>query len=164
MNLQFQDLIQLQAQLDQKIMDVHLLERKATTMRRIMAFLVELSELANECRAFKYWSLKGPSEKKVLLEEYVDGLHFILSLGIDLHEVDFVIAVEPSETEEINTIFFDVYETALQLRHDFSYESYRALFVIYLQLGCALGCTTEEIRQSYFAKNEKNHERQENQY
>ena len=48
-----------------------------------LALLVELAELANETRCFKFWSTKGPSEREVILEEYVDSIHFILSLGIE---------------------------------------------------------------------------------
>ena len=52
--------------------------------RKMLALLVEIGELANETRCFKYWSNKPASEREVILEEYVDGLHFILSIGIDL--------------------------------------------------------------------------------
>ena len=48
-----------------------------------LALLVELAELANETRCFKFWSMKGPSEIAIILEEYVDSIHFILSLGIE---------------------------------------------------------------------------------
>src|SRR6185437_10161779 len=48
-----------------------------------LALVVELAELANETRCFKFWSTKGPSERAVILEEYVDSIHFILSLGIE---------------------------------------------------------------------------------
>ena len=48
-----------------------------------LALLVELAELANETRSFKFWSAKGPSEIEVILEEYVDSIHFLLSLGIE---------------------------------------------------------------------------------
>ena len=50
-------------------------------------FLLNLRNLANETRCFKFWSTKGPSDDAVILEEYVDSIHFLLSLGIekDLH-------------------------------------------------------------------------------
>ena len=51
--------------------------------RKMLALLVEIGELANETRCFKYWSNKPASEREVILEEY-GGLHFILSIGIDL--------------------------------------------------------------------------------
>ena len=47
-----------------------------------MALLVE-RELANETRSFKFWSTKGPSANEIILEEYVDSIHFLLSLLIE---------------------------------------------------------------------------------
>src|SRR5438067_2344368 len=70
----------------------------------ILAFLVELGECANEQRTWKYWSKdQAPRVNKArkpymdledaefynpLLEEYVDGLHFVLEIGLELHAVD----------------------------------------------------------------------------
>jgi dimeric dUTPase (all-alpha-NTP-PPase superfamily) len=66
----------------------------------ILALLVELGECANEWRGFKFWSVNQiPHTSAVrvptmmeedkeyynpLLEEYVDGLHFVLELGLEL--------------------------------------------------------------------------------
>ncbi len=49
-------------------------------LKRDLALTIELAELANETRCFKYWSSKGPSEREVILEEFVDSIHFLLSL------------------------------------------------------------------------------------
>ena len=48
---------------------------------RIMALSVEVSELANATRSFKYWSVKSPESKERQLDEYADVLHFFLSVG-----------------------------------------------------------------------------------
>src|SRR5699024_11074132 len=50
---------------------------------KYLALLVELGELANETRCFKFWSKKPGSDRAVILEEFVDNLHFILLLGIE---------------------------------------------------------------------------------
>src|SRR5699024_6976154 len=50
---------------------------------KILALFVEIAELANETRCFKFWSNKPKNEDDVILAEYVDGLHFIMSLGLD---------------------------------------------------------------------------------
>ena len=44
---------------------------------------MEIAELANETRCFKFWSNKGPSAKNTILEEYADCLHFLLTIGLD---------------------------------------------------------------------------------
>lgn len=48
---------------------------------RILALQVEVSEFANASRCFKYWSKKKAEPKERLLDEYVDILHFWLSIG-----------------------------------------------------------------------------------
>ena len=77
-------LFALQKQLDEEIAASHQVDYESTFSRRILALLVELGEFANETRCFKYWSYKGPSPKETILDEYADGLHFLLSLGIPL--------------------------------------------------------------------------------
>ena len=48
---------------------------------RILALFTEVAEFANASRCFKYWSKKSPESKERLLDEYVDILHFYLSIG-----------------------------------------------------------------------------------
>src|SRR5690625_2367570 len=72
----------------QKGLDDTILKEKEITIppdkiNKIVALLVEIGEMANETRCFKYWSNKEPSKKKVILEEYVDCMHFLLGIGND---------------------------------------------------------------------------------
>ena len=77
------ELFELQRKLDQRIIVNHNLQEDFLLKKKILALQVEIGELANETRCFKYWSKKGPSEKSIILEEYVDCIHFILSIGIE---------------------------------------------------------------------------------
>ena len=74
-----------QAELDQRIADNHHVTYASTRERRILALLVEIGEFANATRCFKYWSNKKSEPQDIVLDEYVDGLHFFLSLGIDIN-------------------------------------------------------------------------------
>ena len=55
-----------------------------------LELLVELGELANETRCFKYWSMNQTGEKEKVLEEYIDclfmALYFSNITGISLDE------------------------------------------------------------------------------
>lgn len=51
-------------------------------VERTLALIVETSEFANSARDFKYWSDKESESKDRLLDEYVDILHFWLSVGL----------------------------------------------------------------------------------
>ena len=107
-------------------------------------------------------------DKKPLLEEYVDCLHFILSIGIELGFVDIEIWRLPEESsmkyfmkcfENINSLYF-VYVVKGQVTK----EMYEYLFASFIALGESLGFTREQIEQAYFEKNAINHNRQESGY
>ncbi len=59
MNLQ--RLFALQKELDLKIVSQHNLQAENLLQKKILALQVEIGELANETRCFKYWSDKEPS-------------------------------------------------------------------------------------------------------
>ena len=85
MNIDLSILYKRQEELDDEIARNHNINYETTFARRFLALLVEFGELANETRCFKYWSNKKSSPKEVVSDEYSDGLHFLLSLGIVLN-------------------------------------------------------------------------------
>lgn len=158
----------MQASLDQYIEWWHRLEEEALIERKLMAFQVELAELANETRCFKFWSRKGPSEKAVILEEYVDGLHFLLSVGL---ECGFEEKVEvrrhnigKADERQLTEDFFQVMEDILALRSSRKLAAYETLFNNFIMLGSHLGFSDDEIEQAYIEKNGVNRQRQDEGY
>jgi dimeric dUTPase (all-alpha-NTP-PPase superfamily) len=157
-------LFMMQKELDTKIETQHQLQNESLVERKVLALLVEVGELANETRCFKFWSLKPPAPIDVILEEYVDGIHFILSLGIEIN-------VEPSLSFEIkHTVrsvteqFLQVYESINAFKKEQSISMYKKMFEEYLLLANLLGFSNEQIEAAYMSKNEVNHERQQQGY
>ncbi|MEH7392591.1 dUTP diphosphatase [Bacillus sp. JJ1474] len=144
----------------------------------ILALLVEIGECANEWRGFKFWSKDqeprtkvpvtgwGEPYKNPLLEEYVDGLHFVLEIGLQ-HGFDKDVAGLAIETIKFRTI--EQQFTAL-MRVDWEiYECghggyFHEGFELYLSLGEMLGFTGEQVEKAYFEKNQINHLRQDEGY
>lgn len=141
----------------------------------ILALITEIGECANEHRGFKFWSVNQlPHTSAVripcmmeedkeyynpLLEEYVDGLHFVLELGLEIGLETF--SYNPSHQhkyEDIERQFILVTWFATQMLED---DFYNQLFNSYIELGFMLGFTWEQIEQAYFEKNVINHQRQE---
>ena len=136
MNLQ--KLYALQKELDSRIVSEHNLQSENLIQRKTLALQVEIGELANETRCFKYWSDKAPSPKDVILEEYVDCLHFILSIGLEKNFQD--IHLEPklpdsSLTDQFLNLYIDLNDFIICLSHD----QYITLFEDFLNLGLSLG-------------------------
>ncbi|OLN21198.1 hypothetical protein BTO30_16240 [Domibacillus antri] len=108
-------------------------------------------------------------DRNPLLEEYVDCLHFILSIVIELGHEKLEYWEWPHEFEitagfiglagrsrDIN-MFWDL-EGAVDIVHT---ENLLSQFVA---LGKKLSFTWEQIEEAYFAKNAVNHQRQESGY
>src|SRR5699024_3091524 len=113
-------------------------------------------ELANETRCFKFWSMKERNAKSVILEEYVDNIHFLLSLGLEknltFHEIEYE-KNNVSETTQFNKIF----DYLTRFKNEANKDNY-------LQLADILGFTDEAIMEAYNAKNEVNFTRQDQGY
>ncbi|MCM3708858.1 dUTP diphosphatase [Cytobacillus firmus] len=163
--MNYQQLFQMQKGLDSHIESNHGLEEEDLFDRKILALLVELGELANETRCFKFWSLKPSSPQETVLEEFVDGIHFILSLGIECGfygEKDFDVSVK--KTVSVNDQFLSVYEAIGKFRTSRSLTDYKELMEVYLQLGEILGFNSSHIEKAYVDKNEVNFKRQAEGY
>jgi dimeric dUTPase (all-alpha-NTP-PPase superfamily) len=99
-----------------------------------------------------------------LLEEYVDKLHFILEIGLELNYTDIEVWPVKEKISQFNLLNAGrAYNIYFQNRvsgvvHKVMYEH---LFSSFLGLGEMLGFTWEQIEQAYFEKNKINHQRQE---
>ena len=161
MNLQ--KLFQMQKTLDKRIQTEHHLEGIPLLQKKILSLQVELGELANETRCFKFWSTKKPSSKDIILEEYVDCLHFILSIGLEKN-FDDITLIPKSTTNELSQQFLNLYVSISDFLICSTKDNYLNIFQTFLCLGGALGFSTEDIQNAYLYKNNINHERQDNGY
>lgn len=158
-------LSQKQALLDTYIMENnHLVNDQKMFKKKIVAFLVELGEYANEERSFKYWSQKAPAELKIQLDEYIDGLHFLLSLGNDLH-FDF----QNYQFKTINTM--NNVDTYLELIKDLNFFAqtpninlYQQLLNDYLMIAHLCQYSEPVLLEAYQIKNQINFDRQNQNY
>ncbi|MCM3144348.1 dUTP diphosphatase [Brevibacillus sp. MER 51] len=182
-------LFEKQQQLDQYIVKKKGLEGQDLLPNKILALRVELGELANEWRGFKHWSnnqepryerkchaCKGRGkfaqvdacgycggtgvEAKPLLEEYIDCLHFILSIGNDLNITDeWVTDIDLSEpdytdvTSQLNHIF-GLIDT------DMDAHDWFGIAEQFISLGSLFGFSWEQIEQAYSEKWDENFRRQ----
>ena len=163
MLLKIDDLQEIQEDLDSRIFELHETNRKETRDDRILALLVELGELANETRSFKYWSLNKEINEEEMFEEFSDVLHFALSLGIDIRFNKTSIDYDESNLM-VADLFRNMYEKVIHFQIEESLAKYESLMVTMCQLADKIGLTSEKMREMYFFKNKINHERQDNNY
>lgn len=188
-------LFEMQRVLDERIVKEKGLEDQDLLPQKILALQVELGECANEWRGFKYWSKDqdprytktsiafadpgGPFEYTThpLLEEYIDCLHFILSIGNEIgyyyeddvryfHEHN-IKAYQSSDglVAKFNEVFAAIHEFSSEnVNPEDSFELYEEVGIHFLSLGLQLSFTWEQIEAAYMSKNETNHKRQDTGY
>ncbi|MGE7932139.1 dUTP diphosphatase [Viridibacillus arvi] len=111
----------------------------------------------DECRGTGYDGYVNP-----LLEEYVDCLHFILSIGNQIKCGVFPIDVKHYHKEStVDKQFLMVMDYVVDLPDD---DYYKGLMHTFIHLGTMLGFTWEQIEQAYYDKNKINFERQKSGY
>ena len=101
-----------------------------------------------------------------LLEEYVDGLHFVLSIGLE-HKFDEwvdVLAIEDIRYSDIITQFRTLLQTDWEIYEEGDGGYYHEGLELYIGLGKMLGFSWEQIEQAYMEKNAINHQRQNEGY
>lgn len=160
-------LLKKQQELDDYIMRERFLTHDETIEHRKLAFVVELAELAQEWRGFKYWSdNQQPSDK--MLEEYVDVLHFALSLhnyyGGDTHHVTSVMADVSEKELYSNATPLEILLETLQICVDKYHWNDGVSLLLVLLLAKRLELRENDILKEYDRKYQINIERQNNGY
>ena len=213
-------MLNAQRELDERIMSEHQVDGKETFKNLMVALQVELAEMANESRFFKYWSedqsprtalytftgnhgweyqaYADPREdaevaeffgfdpayaikkENPLLEEYVDALHFFLSIAIRKgweQALDVRVGQMNVAPGDLNLLYLDlVYFLNASYREednpttDYKGMSKNEVLFHYAWLNFVVmglqhfNFSVSEIEAAYYEKNEKNHARQEAGY
>lgn len=126
--------------------------------KNMLSLLVEIGELANETRCFKYWSKKGSSDKDEVLEEYADCM--LLTLAF-CNYLDVLLDEEfnlPSDYE-INEQFIYLYQLCAALPDNYSKEQAKLILVNLIELGKLLSFSDLDIIEACMKKIQKNFER-----
>ena len=152
-----------QYELDQEIASNHHISYEETREKRLLALLVELGEFANATRTFKFWSFKPSESKERVLDEFADGLHFLLSLGLAYGYRLESIEVE-KENDDLTGAILSSYHFINEFYNDRSADKYAKMFEGYLKILAVLGYTWQDAYDAYFLKLEENHHRQETNY
>lgn len=117
-------------------------------------------------------------DRNPLLEEYVDCLHFILSIGLEIeknyeNKLSQIFQKNVQKEEDVINQFHALFMNATSLYVStvdeyYDFEDMTGIFSelceSFIGLGEMLGFTWEQIEHAYFEKNAMNHARQESGY
>ena len=164
MKIKLAELYLQQAKLDLEIQKNHKTSYKETRNKRCLAFLVELGELANATRCFKFWSFKNSEEKARLIDEFADGLHFILSIGLDHQYVLDNLEFDDNINLDLSSTFLETYNYFSNFLKNDTLENYKNAFIKFLSIAIKLNFSLDDIINGYLKKLSVNYQRQETNY
>lgn len=156
---QLKELLEMQRVLDESIFKEHGIKEYPKENMQVALF-VELGELMNELPTrFKHWKKSAVDNREKALVEYVDCLHFALSLTNNIGEAfDKDLSLSPDiynyDSHQITLLaemkISSLMKNVIQFEGNLSY-----LF----GLGVKLGFTWDDIYKVYKDKNAVNYER-----
>ncbi|MGI2748403.1 dUTP diphosphatase [Bacillus cytotoxicus] len=171
------ELIEMQKELDKRI--AYTGTDKLDMLFR--ALVVEISEAWNETRAFKMWSVEFGTPKQGLLEELIDGFHFLMNIVIELDRYTLKRRIVPhfcyqhimkNNVSNVNLLFEWYIQDTLAAKKSWCY--YKNLnvamtrlsraFGIFFRLCYLYGYKYEDIVRAYKEKNKENFVRQASGY
>ncbi|MFT8362933.1 MAG: dUTP diphosphatase [Sporolactobacillus sp.] len=167
MNLE--KLYEAQSKLDADIVEKKHLQGKNLLPNKILALNVELGELAQEVQGeWKYWKEHTTRDNARVLDEFVDCLHFALSIGledadIDLDEIPTLLIDDAGSVGCLNGLFVNVERYGESVGCE-SIKFYAYILEGLMKIADYLGFNDDQIEAAYFHKNEVNHARQEMDY
>lgn len=161
------ELCSKQEVLDRNIFIENDIPWRSKIREKIRALKVEIGEAVNVWAGFKYWKKTRPNWQDVdpekrdeLLEEYVDGIHFFLSLmnDLDMPTVHDFIEIRKDVFEQLDSLEFHLIRADEPLSLVIAFAYYRGLAVLW-------GFDWEEdVVPMYHRKWEINVERQNKGY
>ncbi len=156
-------LLKIQKELDQAIEKKHNVKASEIVNQKIIALYVEVGEFTNEVANFKYWKSNKNISKDKVLEEYVDCLHFYLTLFIFKNVKQEII--EPSKIEsDFDKMTLDLYQSITKMHKNLNQKTLHESFEIFLVIGKSLDFNWSEVEKHYLLKNKVNFERLKNNY
>lgn len=163
MKIQLNELLLLQQKLDENIEKKFNLKKNEIIIEKKLALIVELCEMINVNKCFKFWSQNKTIDKNKLGDEFVDCLHFILSLYLyyGVEQTEFEIEEVFLNEKQLTNKMLELIQSVNNIN-----DSQSCIVFIYnLFFICkTLGFDWNDILNFYINKNNINHSRQQQNY
>ena len=117
--------------------------------QKILAFLHDLGQVAEDSRCYLFWEKDEPIDHQQLLEDYLEGLTMLMSIGYELRIDSIKNHSEIPSPTDIYSLFFKIYNSILKVQSHYSSEDYQNTIDDYFTLGFQLNIQIEEILNSY---------------
>ena len=132
--------------------------------KNCLELIVEICELANESKCFKYWTVKS-ANRELLLEEYADCLSMLLCL-FNCHNMDDINVLDIDISDDIILVFNELIRmcTMLMDKNNVDDDLLLKIFTYLLRIGKLLEISDSEILDACYMKLGKNIEKLNSDY
>ena len=156
---QYNDIYNRNKKLDDIFMNKYMSTEDKYYEKNCLELIVELCELANESKCFKYWTVKN-SGKELVLEEFADSLLMVLYM-FNTYNVVSVSTVDVDISDDILEEFNVIIRmcTNLMNRDNITDMFLKEIFTRLIHIGKLLGLNDNEIVDACYKKIIKNEER-----
>lgn len=148
---QFNEVYEANKQLDARFDEQYHQHDPAIIRMNIVELCVEIGELANETRCFKYWSQKKASESTVILEELADCFLMTLCFCNYKHLV-LPASFKQIEKDNINVVFQHLFYLASSLEPSLDEKIILDLLNHFIHLGYLLHFSDDDMIKACFHK------------
>lgn len=154
-----------QKEFDAIVIEKHGLNMEQLKNEQLLALIVEIAETANEEQSFKFWKTQKEVDRDKLLEELVDILHMMASVGTQRGFEDLKIEIVKlnTPTEQILDMIFHLMPLYNGVDNILQNAFNRALN-LFIGLTQMFSFSWQEVEAAYLKKHAKNIERQQNGY
>ena len=161
---QYNDIYNRNKKLDDIFMNKYMDTEDKLYEKNCLELIVELCELANESKCFKYWTVKKP-DKELVLEEFADTLLMVLYM-FNTYNVDSVSTIDVDMSLNVLVEFNILIRmcTNLMNKEDINELYLKEIFTRLIHIGKLLGLNDNEIIDACYKKIFKNEERLNSNY
>ena len=132
--------------------------------KNCLELIVEICELCNESKCFKYWTIKKP-DRKLLLGEYADCLSMVFYM-FNYYNIEEFDLVDMDLSDDIVVAFNDIIRMCTMLMNDdnVNEDLLMKIFTYLYHIGKLLGIDDKEILDACYMNLGKNIERLNSDY
>ena len=161
---QYNDIYNRNKKLDDIFMSKYMDTEDKLYEKNCLELVVELCELANESKCFKYWTVKKP-DRELVLEEFADCLLMVLYM-FNTYDIDSVSTIDVDMSlnilEEFNVLIRMC--TNLMSRDNINEMFLKEIFTRLIHIGSLLELNDNDIVEACYKKIIKNEERLSSDY
>ena len=161
---QYNDIYNRNKKLDDIFMSKYMYTEDKLYEKNCLELIVELCELANESKCFKYWTVKKP-DKELVLEEFADSLLMVLYV-FNTYNIDRVSTINVDNSCDILVEFNVLIRmcTNLMDKNNINELFLKEVFTRLIHIGKLLELNDDEIVDACYKKIIKNEERLNSEY